>query len=235
MNINMEYESIMSRTLHVQTDTYHHNTLCTYRDCYSNCHEYCDLEFLLNPNEIGRRCAAFSSNGSRVVNCVVCHHSYREHRHFHTRWDVETRSETVTDDTAQRKYEEAQSEVYTIQHQKSAIERAINQFESEIRRHEEHLGKLCIEFQDVALSGSFAGHIASAIRLLEVRLSTMKSNGTGAQSIGTMESRIGSLQQRLDIVERARQASQISYASAVREDPKIGKRGWKSVFRRGNP
>lgn len=233
MNINKEYESIMSRTLHVQTDTSHHNTLCTVRDCYSNCHQYCELEFLLDPNQIGQRCAAFYSNGVRVVNCVVCRHSYREHRHFHTKWDVETRSETVTDDTAQSKYNQAQSEVYTIQYQKSTIEQAINQFEADIRRHEEDLGKLCIEFQDVALSGSFAGHISAAIRLLEVRLSTMKSNGTDAQSIGTMESRIESLQQRLDIVERARQASQgSSHSSAAPAAGESRKRGWRNFGKR---
>jgi hypothetical protein len=194
----------MLRTLHVQTDTSHHNTLCTVRDCYSNCHESCSLEFLLDPNQIGRLCAAFTSYGRRVTNCVICHHSYREHRHFHTKWDVKTKSEKVTDYQAQKKYNQAQSEVYTIQYQKSAIQKGIDGFESEIRQHEEHLGKLCVEFQDVALSGNFAGHIASAIRLLEVRLSTMKSNGTDAQSIGRMEGRIASLQQRLDIVERAR-------------------------------
>ena len=231
----------MSRTHHVQTDTYHHNTLCTARNCYSNCHEYCELEFLLDPNEIWRRCAAFESQaygGRRPTNCVVCHHSYREHRHFHTRWEVETRTETVMDDNAQVKYSQAQSEVYSIQYQKSTIEQAINRFQADILQHEENLGKLCIEFQNVALSGSFAGHIASAIRLLEVRLSTMKSNGTDAQSIGSMEGHIASLQQRLDIVERARQASQVSsvsYAtsapaapeSAVGENPKPEARWWR--------
>src|ERR1700728_1015362 len=117
MDINKEYESIMSRTIHVQTDTYHHNTLCTARNCYSNCHEYCDLEFLLDRNEIGRRCMAFSSYGRQVRNCVVCHHSCLDHGHYHTRWDVETRSETVTDSDAQTKYYQAQSEASNIQTQ----------------------------------------------------------------------------------------------------------------------
>lgn len=128
VNINKEYKSIMSRTIHVQTDTVRHNTLCTVRDCYSNCHEECELEFLLDPAEIGRRCGAFSSNGNRVRNCVVCGHSSVEHRHFHSKWDVDTISETVTDANAQSRYNKAQSEIYSIEVQKRSIEQAINRF-----------------------------------------------------------------------------------------------------------
>jgi hypothetical protein len=140
---------------------------------------------------------------------VVCHHSCLDHGHYHTRWDVETSSETVTDSDAQTKYYQAQLEASIIQSKKW-----INNSKSEIQQHEENIGKLCIQFPDVALSGSFAGHIASAIRLLEVRLATMKSGGTDQGSIGTMEDRIVGLQHMLDIVEQAHQASSTSNGAA---------------------
>ena len=234
MNINKEYSSIMWRTMHVQADTSYHNTLCTVRDCYSNCHEQCSLEFLMDPDEIGRRCAIFDDNDRRVTNCTVCHHSFRDHRHFHSKWSVETKPETVTDDDAQKKYNEAQSTVHSIQFQQSRIKDAIKLFETKIREHEESLGKLCLEFQGVALSGSFAGHIASAIRLLEVRLATMKSNGTDSQGIKRMEDRIASLQQKLDIVERAKQAGHgaVPVVSVVAQRPQAVGTSKKSAWRR---
>jgi hypothetical protein len=63
----------------------------------------------------------------------------------------------------------------------------------------------------------------------------MKSNGTDAQGIKRMEDRIASLQQKLDIVERARQASHgaAPVVSVVEQRPEpVGKKSKKKLWRR---
>jgi hypothetical protein len=55
--------------------------------------------------------------------------------------------------------------------------------EEELWAHEKHLGELCMEFQGLAIAGSFSGHMASAIRRLEMRLAAMKSSGS-ARGLG---------------------------------------------------
>lgn len=213
MDINREYQSIMQRDTHVQKNTSYHNTLCTVPQCFSNCHQHCQLEFLLDCVEIHRRCTAFCDGDEfgRLENCNVCNHSWQDHRHFHAEWDVEQQNETTVDDEAKQKFTAAQSQAGMITSQKQQIEQAIQRFEEEVRQHEEHLGELCLQFQDLALSGSFSGHLASAIRMLEVRLETMKSSGSDSASIERMEERIESLRKRYNIVEKARGATQSSF------------------------
>jgi capsule polysaccharide export protein KpsE/RkpR len=124
---------------------------------------------------------------------------------------VEQQSETIVDDEAKERFTNAQSQADSIAAQKEKIERAIQKFEEELRAHEKHLGELCMEFQGLALAGSFSGHIASAIRMLEVRLATMKSSGSDRDSIERMEERIESLRKQYRVVEKARDATNSSF------------------------
>jgi hypothetical protein len=212
MDINRQYQSIMQRDTHVQKDTQYHNTLCGSPQCYSNCHLQCQLEFLMDRSEIHRRCWAFNDDDhGRLENCKSCNHSWQDHHHFHSQWEVEQQDETIVDDEAKQKFTAAQSKADSITFHKQQIELAIQRFDEELRQHEEHLGQLCLQFQELALSGSFSGHLASAIRMLQVRLATMKSSGSDSASIEQMEERIESLQKRYDIVERARGATRSSF------------------------
>ena len=160
----------------------------------------------MDRSEIHRRCWAFYDGDQfgQLDNCRACGHPWQDHHHFHTEWEVEQQNETIVDDKAKQKFTAAQSQADAITSQKQQIELAIQKFEEELRQHEEHLGHLCLQFQELALAGSFAGHLASAIRMLEVRLATMKSTGSDSASIQRMEERIESLRKRYKIVEKAR-------------------------------
>jgi hypothetical protein len=167
----------------------------------------------MDRSEIHRRCVVFNDGDEfgRLDNCNACSHSWQDHHHFHTEWEVEQQDETTVDDEAKQKFTAAQSKADAITSQKQNIEQAIQKFKEEVRQHEVHLGELCLQFQDLALSGSFSGHLASAIRMLVVRLETMKSSGSDSDSIGRMEERIESLRKRYDIVEKARGSTQSSF------------------------
>jgi hypothetical protein len=117
---------------------------------------------------------------------------------------VKQQSETIVDDEAKQKFDAAYSQTDKIMLQQQQIKKAIQRFEKEVQQREEHLGQLCLQFQGLALSGSFSGHLAAAIRMLEVRLATMKNSGSDPDSIKRMEERIESLGKRHDIVVKAK-------------------------------
>jgi hypothetical protein len=68
-----------------------------------------------------------------------------------------------------------------------------------------------LQFQGLALSGSFSGHLAAAIRMLDVRLATMKNSGSDSDSIRQMEKRISSLRKQHDNVKKTRGVSHSSF------------------------
>lgn len=62
-----------------------HNTLCAYAQCYTNCHESCNLTF--NPSctdkSFFKQCAAMGGSD----NCRVCTHSFEHHYHDKVKWE----------------------------------------------------------------------------------------------------------------------------------------------------
>jgi hypothetical protein len=79
----------------------------------------------------------------------------------------------------------------------------LQQGEQELKRLEGQLRDLCTQFQGASLAGSFKDHLASTVRLLEVRLSTMKSGGANAATSKQMEARVEMARKKLAIVEAA--------------------------------
>ncbi|EJD50579.1 hypothetical protein AURDEDRAFT_58292, partial [Auricularia subglabra TFB-10046 SS5] len=203
MKINEKYEKLMQRQMHVQKDTPdRHTTQCTVADCYSNCHESCSLGFLLDPAEIGRGCDAFSTarrdrmfaqtgrswwktdrsdfavgENALSLTCEACRHDAREHRHFHSYWDLETKEELIVDEEAKRSYEDAENDSLRFQLQMERMERSLHTLDDEIIAQQKRLSELCDEFQSAALSGNFAGHLAATIRMLEYRRASKKALG----------------------------------------------------------
>jgi hypothetical protein len=165
---------------------------------------------LIDFEEIHRRCTAFHGGytSEPLDNCRECNHSWKDHRHFHSEWEVQQQSETIVDDEAKQKFDAAYSQTDKIVLQQQQIKEAIQKFEKELQQRELYLGQLCLQFQGLALSGSFSSHIGAAIRMLKVRLATMKSSGSDPDSIKRMEERIESLSKRYDIVEKARRVGQ---------------------------
>lgn len=197
MKINEKYEKLMRREMHVQKDTPdRHTTQCTVADCYTNCHQSCSLSFLLDPAQIGRDCDAFRrARKSRTrslfsnrrdlsveenalsLRCDECNHEARDHRHFHSYWALETKEELIVDEGAKRSYELAENDLLRFQLQMQRMERSLHTLDDEILAQQKRLSELCDEFQSIALSGNFAGHLASAIRMLEYRRASKKTLG----------------------------------------------------------
>ncbi|KZW01532.1 hypothetical protein EXIGLDRAFT_602837 [Exidia glandulosa HHB12029] len=180
MKINEQYEKIIKRAMHVQRDTPgHHTTQCTVAGCYSNCHESCHLEFLLDPAELGRRCTAFdlSRNANPLKEairhkCETCGHRARDHRHFHSVWAIETTNEHTIDEDARRSYDAASRAAAAYSTQMAHLEAKIASYDTELERLEKQLADNCERFQELALNGNFSGHLESTVDLLKYRRET---------------------------------------------------------------
>jgi hypothetical protein len=201
MKINEKFQTIMTKEVMAQKDTPKHNTICTVGGCYSNCHPDCELDFILDPKEIGKRCSVFQNYG--VEECYVCGHSSNDHRHYHSIWAAISEQEAVLDKRAKAQYDQAKEQAVTLEMQTQAIENALRQMNDDITNAEGQIGLLCTKFGECALSGSFAGHLNAAIRMLTLRYEGMKNSDADEASLRRMEQSIDHIQKKLAIVQRA--------------------------------
>ncbi|KZW01531.1 hypothetical protein EXIGLDRAFT_65004 [Exidia glandulosa HHB12029] len=219
MKINKQYEKIMRREMHVQIDTpTRHTTQCTVADCYSNCHQDCNLEFLLDPAQLGGKCTAFMvsrcndrTRDALEQTCTACSHAAREHRHFHSYWGLETQEERTVDHDAKMAYEKAEQEVEKYEKQKRLIEASLTSLDDDILTQEKRLSTLCDEFQQLALTGNFAGHLAATIRMLEYRRESRKAAGDvdGMRSLTRV---IESLEAQMHVLQEVEQKKKANWS-----------------------
>lgn len=67
------------------------------------------------------------------------------------------------------------------------------------------VGQLVEEYAKLSLSGSFSGQVKKSVALLELNLETMRSNGTDAQTIKSVEKALARMQEKLTVVEKAKE------------------------------
>ncbi len=165
-----------------------HNTLCVYGGCYQNCHQRCGLGFTLEREQLGRFCLAFRkpthtkhADGGYV--CNTCGHSSIYHHHYLAEWVSTLKEERSTDALANERFLAAETE-------KEKLELAST------RGDEDEVSGLCLRFSELALSGSFSGHISSTIHLLELRRKTMRGGGLHEDGLKRMDDHIKTLNRR---------------------------------------
>jgi hypothetical protein len=184
-----------------QTSTPGINVLCTEDGCFRNCQLSCSGTFSLDPEEIRQKSWVFGWGSDSY--CRVCYHYYGDHRHFRAKWTQKNNVENVTNYDARSKFYAAESLISTNSSQQNSVRLELQQVEQELKRLEGQLRNLCTQFQGLSLAGSFKDHLASTVRLLEVRLSTMKSGGANAATSKQMEARVEIARKKLAIVKAA--------------------------------
>jgi hypothetical protein len=185
----------------VQTSTYGINLLCTEEDCFQNCQLGCGGAFSFDPEDIRKNSSAFGWGNDSY--CRVCYHYYTDHRHFRSKWIKKNDVKNVTDYSARSRFNTAQSQVSTNNSQQYSAQQNLHQCEQELKRSQGELRVLCTQFRGLSLAGNFTDHLASTARLLEVRLSTMRSGGADATASKQMEAKVETAKTKLAIVKAA--------------------------------
>jgi hypothetical protein len=184
-----------------QTSTFGINLLCTEEGCFQNCQLGCSGAFSFDPEDIRKKSSAFGWGNDHY--CRVCYHYYTDHRHFRSKWIKKSDVQSVTDYDARSRFYAAQSHVSTNNSQQYSAQQNSRQCEQKLKKLQGELRDLCTQFRGLSLAGSFTDHLTSTARLLEVRLSTMRSGGADATASKQMEAKVETAKKKLAIVTAA--------------------------------
>ncbi|KAJ8522121.1 hypothetical protein ONZ45_g1275 [Pleurotus djamor] len=204
--VNEQFQTIIDSPFHEHEGTgEEHNTLCCAADCYSNCHEVCQVTFTLDRDIVGRQCQAFDYDRTpdNGYKCIRCGHSSLLHQHYKAKWVVRQKKETSVDEAAKARYEDAKKKEGEVFALKQKIDEKIQELQKSTEDDEEELSRLCTDYNKLALSGSFVGYISQAIALLQMRYDTMVEQGAKPDALLRMKERMASLEKKKSVVEQA--------------------------------
>lgn len=112
-------------------------------------------------------------------------------------------SQVIADKDAKQKFQAASRDKSRYQGALKKVQAAIEDLDSQIGHLKDEIGDLCNSYQSLSLSGSFAGQIAKSVRLFELNLEALQTNGADPQTIRMMEKSIETMRQKQDLVNEA--------------------------------
>ncbi|KAF8648199.1 hypothetical protein AX16_006338 [Volvariella volvacea WC 439] len=180
------------------------NTICIAPNCYKNCHSPCSLNFMNDPADLGRQCGAFvgspvPAGGDAAKRCQDpgCGHEASLHRHYYhihilkgREMNPETKEQLEQAKTGEQELKAAED---TIQKELKTIKEDINKAQGDIRR-------LVDDYNKIALSKDFAGHIQSAIAMLKLRKDELKSKPNTQSEVEMIDNSIAAFEQKLELL-----------------------------------
>ncbi|KAF8642821.1 hypothetical protein AX16_009397 [Volvariella volvacea WC 439] len=184
------------------------NTLCIAPNCYKNCHVSCSLDFQNEPADLGRLCWAFHGSptpvgGDKAMRCTVCDHKASEHRHYYHIHILEKRQ---MDPKTRKELEEAGREEEKLKAAKKLAQMELDTISEEINTGQGEIRRLVDEYNKVALSKNFAGHIQSAISMLELRKKELQSKQNTETDLKLIDESIAKFRQKLRVLQKEAQA-----------------------------
>ncbi|KAG8691306.1 hypothetical protein FRC11_005053 [Ceratobasidium sp. 423] len=198
--------------------TARHNTLCILPGCHGVCHETCGLDFLLDVAALGRDCAAFSgrqnrSNPLKSV-CNNCSHTAESHRHYNDKWVF--RNKEMSPDTKQ-KLEAAQTLEESLTAAKAVAQKELDAIAADMATAQETIRNLVDQYNVISLSKNFAGHIQSAISMLEYRKKDLESkpNTKPDSEVDLIEESLVKLREKLKIIQQQDKSSSLGVWDAI--------------------
>lgn len=156
----------------VQVPTKNHNTLCSHRGCYSNCHISCGLTKTLDKANL-LQCACMRGN-----TCRVCGHSYLDH--FHTEALFERR-----ENDSMKKYKEA---IYTAEQLLAALDTEATKAKEEAEKKMAHLSAMLLtkmsEFEGLSTASSYVKCVENQLYVIDQRIEALQDDNGGSNCTG---------------------------------------------------
>jgi hypothetical protein len=202
MNYNRDYTSYVTKHGTRKAYTSDHNTICTYSGCHSNCHKHCNMSFTMDEYDIQERCWAFRKG--RYTKCRECGHSYRYHQHEKALWEQYSWTETVVNEPRKREYTNAEYYYNYYDSQYNQASGALYSLRNNVSSSQGNVTRLGQSFNTLALSGSFSGHLASMLRLLQLRYEVMQKTGSSVQALSIMSANIEALKKHYSVLTDCR-------------------------------
>eukprot|EP00731_Ephydatia_muelleri_P017237 Em0010g335a len=105
--LNEEFTTTFKVRKGIVTATERHNTICSAPNCNSNCHISCRLSKTLGKENL-RSCTCIDKGND--YKCKECGHSYLDHFHSESIFEIREEENIFTDEERKRKFEEAKTQ-----------------------------------------------------------------------------------------------------------------------------
>ena len=192
-NLKKEFKIVRSVEVVKVVNTDRHTTLCSVKECYSNCHLPCYLDKSFDKS-VFKRCA--SHGGSEY--CKKCGHHYTKHYHNEVKFEKVTEEKDFIDENLRKEFETAQTQEERARILLRKLEKQLEDSKAERDRLSRKLLVTIDEFHTLGINRNYAMLIESQLRAIETRL-----EGTAGQEAADLEKTKEALEKKLDIVNDA--------------------------------
>lgn len=178
-----------------------HNTLCSFPNCFCNCHEPCNLMFNADASnkEAFKQCAAMGCGGD---TCTKCTHSFDKHYHINSRWVWKKESYTSVDKDMKGKYDKAVTEADKFQVLKAKAQQNMLDTERKQQELSDNLLKNILQFEAYSNARNYAGMLKSQIRLLETWIMAKDGLVESEQMVRDMVKTKSQLEEALKVISK---------------------------------
>ncbi|CUA72114.1 hypothetical protein RSOLAG22IIIB_10094 [Rhizoctonia solani] len=194
-----------------------HNTLCILPGCYGVCHESCGLGFLLDVPALGRDCAAFSNGRNRSNSiqsiCDECGHKAESHRHYYDKWVYRTKE---VPPEMKKLLDDSHTEESRLNAAKVVARQTLDKITSDMVTAQDTIRSLVDRYNSISLSKSFAGHIQSAIGMLEYRKKELESKPNTKPEVDLINETLIKFREKLNIIKDQDKSSGLGIWDAVK-------------------
>ena len=197
MVTSVQFEETTSLVAWRQRPSSTNNMLCGQISCYSNC----ELDYKANIPFVLSRFFGDS--------CPKCKHSLRDHRCYHAQWVKVTDVEVSVEQDMKTKWEDAKDVeerrvVFT-----AACGKALNDLNHVMNRATDNLRERVGRHESLALGGSFAAQVRSAVKLLKQRYEALKKKeDVSPDQLEKVQKSVDCMEKRLAVLETAEKDTQ---------------------------
>ena len=187
------YKCMRSVKIAKVVSTSRHNTLCGYKECYSNCHEPCYLDKSFD-KEVFKDCASHGGNSY----CKKCGHHYTHHYHNEVKFVIVTENKDYIDEDLKKQFDAAKSQEERARILKGKLKKKLTDSEAERERLSATLLSVMEEFHSLGVNRSYAKLIENQLRAIETHI----EGATGDEAADLIKTK-EELEKKLKIVKRA--------------------------------
>ncbi len=192
--LNKDFKTVQKFIKWVVKKTDHHNTLCGFKGCHSNCHEPCNLPKSFD-KEVFKQCTCI--NGGDGM-CRVCGHSYTYHYCNQALFEREHVVQELIADDMKEKFDKARSDEERARMLYRRLEIEILKSRAKRKQLSEMLSEDITEFETLGVTRSYA-------KLIENELAVIESHfeGTVGPDTDDLRKTRDELVKRLDVIRAA--------------------------------
>jgi len=194
VNTSANFEKTVNLVVWRQTRTSTNNMLCGQINCYSNCH----INYRTN--------IPLDLKGFFGGSCRKCTHSLWNHHRCYAKWEQITDTQVSVDLKLKKEWEAAMDGKAKTAVIIAASEKVSNDLDQVINRAVNNLSQLVERYARLALSGSFAVQVNSAVRLLEQNYLALEGNIVGQDQLQRVKDSLDHMKRKLVVLNKANKA-----------------------------